>query len=83
MPESRREQVIVEHLAKMVGNELADKARDVIEFNVADWAEEDFILTGPTSTMGPGLLREYGAAMRKPFMGLHFGGGEMAFEWKG
>lgn len=83
LPESEREQAIVGHLAEMVGEELADKARDTIEFNVAEWTNEDFILTGPTSTMGPGLLREYGAAMREPFMGLHFGGGEMAFEWKG
>lgn len=82
LPESEKEKAIVEHLAEMVGKELADKARDTIEFNIAEWSNEEFIVTGPTRTVGSGLLREYGPAMREPFVGLHFGGGEMAFEWK-
>lgn len=81
--EEAKKDAIVEHLAEMVGPKLEDKARDVLEINLAEWTLEAYLEGGPTSSMGPGLLRKYGAALREPFGDLHFGGGETAYEWKG
>ncbi|KAF9630718.1 putative amine oxidase protein [Lasiodiplodia theobromae] len=79
----QREEAIVEHLARLVGPELADRARDVLEFNCVEWTKEPYIWGAPTSAMGPGLLREYGASLREPVGNIHLAGGEFAFEWKG
>ncbi|KAB2575537.1 putative flavin-containing monoamine oxidase AofH [Lasiodiplodia theobromae] len=79
----QREEAIVEHLARLVGPELADRARDVLEFNCVEWTKEPYIWGAPTSAMGPGLLREYGASLREPVANIHLAGGEFAFEWKG
>ncbi|KAF1812579.1 hypothetical protein P152DRAFT_435833 [Eremomyces bilateralis CBS 781.70] len=79
----RREEAVIEHLATLVGPELADKVRDVLEVNEVEWTKEEYIGGAPTSTIGPGLLRKYGAELRTPFRDLHFAGGELAFEWKG
>jgi monoamine oxidase len=74
---------VIEHLASIVDEELADKAREFDEVQLVNWTEEDFLEGGPTSAMGPGALRKYGSAFRAPFGNIHFGGGETAFEWKG
>ncbi|KAH8900745.1 putative mao-A [Thozetella sp. PMI_491] len=81
--ELEREEAIIEHLAKLVGPKLADKARDILEVNCVEWTKEEYIGGAPTSAIGPKLLSKYGYAMRQPFGHVHFGGGEMAHEWKG
>lgn len=81
--ELEREDAIIEHLARLVGPELADRARDVLEFNCVEWTKEPYIWGAPTSAMGPGLLREHGATLREPVGNIHLAGGEFAFEWKG
>lgn len=78
-----KQQAIVDHLAELAGDDLAEKARDVLEVNMVEWTMEDYLEGGPTSSMGPGLLRKYGDALREPFGDIHFGGGETAYEWKG
>lgn len=83
LPADQQKTSIIEHLGKLVGEELADKAHDVLEVNYVEWTKEEHIWGGPTSSMGPGLLREHGHALREPFGNLHFAGGETAFEWKG
>jgi monoamine oxidase len=83
LPENKKEAAILDHLATLVGSQLAEKAQDVIEINYTEWTKEEYIGGAPTSSMGPGLLRKYGKAFRQPFGGLHFGGGETAYEWKG
>ena len=74
---------MIEHLATLVGPELASKAKDVLEVNFMDWTKESWLEGGPTNSMGPKLLKQYGDDLRRPFGNLHFGGGETAFEWKG
>ncbi|GME50457.1 Amine oxidase [Neofusicoccum parvum] len=81
--ELEREEAIIEHLAQLVGPELADKARDVLEVNYVEWTKEPYIWGAPTCAMGPGLLKRYGKAFREPVRNLHFAGGEFGFEWKG
>ncbi|KAF2020039.1 amine oxidase [Aaosphaeria arxii CBS 175.79] len=83
LPQQEKEDAIVEHLATLVGEELAENARDVLELNYVEWTKEEYLEGAPTSSMGPGLLRKYGAALREPYSNLHFGGGETAYEWKG
>ncbi|TDZ61138.1 putative flavin-containing monoamine oxidase A [Colletotrichum trifolii] len=78
-----REEAVVEHLAELAGSKLAGQARNLTEFNVVEWTKEQWLWGGPTSSMGPGMLRNYGKALREPFGDLHFGGGETVFEWKG
>lgn len=60
-----------------------DQARDVTEFNYVNWAEEAWIEGAPTSVTPPGILARYGASFREPFQYIHFGGTELAFEYKG
>lgn len=83
MNELSKQEAIIDHLATLVGPELADKARDVLEINYVDWTTQEWLEGGPTSSMGPGLLREYGEHLRAPFKNLVFSGGETAYEWKG
>ncbi|KAM0323883.1 hypothetical protein ACHAQA_008464 [Verticillium albo-atrum] len=83
LPEDEKEQAIVEHLAELFGEEVAADARDVLEVDFVEWTTEEYFLGGPTTTLGPRLLRKYGATMREPFGNLHFAGTETAFEWKG
>ncbi|KZL64144.1 amine oxidase, partial [Colletotrichum incanum] len=78
-----REEAIVEHLAMLVGSELAPKAWDVKEINMAEWSEEEYVWGIPTSSIESGLLMKYDAASRESFGDLHFGGSETAYEWKG
>lgn len=85
LDEFAREEAIIEHLATLVGetSSLADKARNVIEFNMVEWTKEEYIGGAPTSALGPGMLRKFGAVLREPVGNIHFGGGETAYEWKG
>ncbi|EED21861.1 mao-A, putative [Talaromyces stipitatus ATCC 10500] len=78
-----RQEAIIEHLIELVGPELADKARSVLEYKCVEWTKEEFIGGAPTSVMGPGMLSKYGQAFRQPFQNIHIAGGEAAFEWKG
>jgi monoamine oxidase len=83
LPDEEKNDAIVEHFAMLVGDELADRARDTLEINRMEWTGQDYIWGGPTAAMGPGMLREYGEALREPFQNLHFAGTETAYEWKG
>ncbi|CAI4213231.1 unnamed protein product [Parascedosporium putredinis] len=76
LSEPAQEEAIIEHLARLVGPELATNARDVVEINTVEWTKEEHIWGGPTSAMGPGMLRKYGHALREPFGRLHFAGGD-------
>lgn len=79
----RREEALVDHLVDLVGPKHGHLARDVLEFNERIWTQEEYIEGAPTSAIGPGDLKRFGHALRKPFHNLYFGGGETAFEWKG
>jgi monoamine oxidase len=78
-----REESIINHLAELVGPAHSHLAQDVLEVNAVEWTKEEFIYGAPTSAMGPGQLSKFGKALREPFLNVHFGGGETAFEWKG
>lgn len=81
--ELARETAVIEHLAELVGPELAAEARDVLELQQIEWTREAYIGGAPTSSMGPGMLSRYGESLRAVFGHSHVAGGEVAFEWKG
>ena len=83
LPDSERQSSIVEHLARLVGDDLADEARNVLEINYVEWTKEEFLGGGPTSSMKPGMLRLYGKSFRESFDSIHFAGGEWSYAWKG
>jgi monoamine oxidase len=83
LPDDEKKSSIIQHLTELVGADLADSARDFIAINYVEWTMEEYLRGAPTSAMGPGMLRKYGANFRTPFGGIHFGGGETAFAWKG
>lgn len=83
LPDAEKKSSVIEHLAVLVREDLADRARDVLEINYAEWTKEDYLFGGPSSSMGAGMLRHYGRYFREPFGNLHFAGGEMAYDWKG
>lgn len=78
-----KETAIVEHLAFMVGEEIADQARNFLEINYVEWAKEEYIMGAPTVALGPGILSKYGGIMRESFGSIHFASTELAYEWKG
>ncbi|KAJ5698462.1 hypothetical protein N7462_000467 [Penicillium macrosclerotiorum] len=83
LPSLQQEAAVINHLAELVGTELADHAYNVLEINIVEWNKEEYIWGAPTSVMGPTMLSQYGEELRKPFLNLHFAGGETAYEWKG
>jgi monoamine oxidase len=83
LPDPEKESVVVEHLATMVGEELAEQARATIEIHYTEWTHEEYIAAGPTDALGPGALRKYGETLRQPFEHLHFASTETAYAWKG
>ncbi|RAQ99990.1 amine oxidase [Stemphylium lycopersici] len=83
LSELGREEAILEHLATLVGPQLADKARNPLEVTEMEWTKEAYLDGAPTSVMGPGMLKSYGQALREPFHAIHFVGAETAYEWKG
>ncbi|OAP56146.1 hypothetical protein AYL99_09325 [Fonsecaea erecta] len=84
LSELQRIEVVIDHLAELLGAEHAHLAKDdVLEVNYVNWSEEAYLGGAPTSTMGPGMLSRYGTALRQPFKHIHFAGGETAYEWKG
>lgn len=83
LPPLARQQAVIEHVADMVGPENRHLALDVLEYNVGEWAEEEWMGGAPTSAMPPGYCSMYGEDLRAPFKNVHFAGGETAREWKG
>ncbi|KAH8812666.1 amine oxidase [Xylogone sp. PMI_703] len=79
----KREEAILNHLAKLVGAQHSHLALQPLEINYKEWTKEPWIEGAPTSAAGPGELAVGGEALREPFHTLHFAGGETAREWKG
>jgi monoamine oxidase len=78
-----KEQSIIDHLAVLVGSDLAAEARNVLELNYVEWTQEKYLHGAPTSSFGPGMLRKFGPTLRQPVGAIHFAGTELAYEWKG
>ncbi|MGW3134718.1 flavin monoamine oxidase family protein [Streptomyces sp. NPDC001139] len=62
---------------------FGDKAKSPSSFVLQRWDNEGFSRGGPVAYAPPGVLTEYGAALRKPFGGIHWAGTETSTYWTG
>lgn len=77
-PSARRDQVLGE-FATYFGPEAA-KPTDFVE---KDWTTEEWTRGCPVAYLPPGVLLEYGSALREPFARVHWAGTETATYWFG
>lgn len=59
------------------------KAMNVTEFVLQRWGIEPYLLGGPTAIFPPGVLAEYGTALREPVGRIYFAGTETSDYWMG
>jgi monoamine oxidase len=83
LPEDEKVPAVINHLVRLVPNDLEEDARAVQEVNFAEWTQEEYIWGAPASSLPPAYLRKYGNALREPVGSLYFAGTDLAYEWKG
>lgn len=77
-PEARRREVLAA-LARFFGEEAARP----VEYVEKDWSAEPWSRGCYAGVMPPGVLTEYGAALREPVGRVHWAGTETAVRWMG
>ncbi len=77
-PAARRDQVLGE-FATYFGPD-ATRPTDFVE---KDWSTEEWTRGCPVAYLPPGVLLEYGAALREPFARVHWAGTETSTYWFG
>jgi monoamine oxidase len=68
---------------KDYANYFGDKAKSPTSFVLQRWDNEGFSRGGPVAYAPPGVLTEYGAALREPAGGIHWAGTETSTHWNG
>lgn len=79
MTEEERKEEVVRSMARWFG----PKAREPIAYLDHDWATDRFTGGCPTGVLGPGVLTEFGTALRAAVGPIHWAGTETASEWTG
>ncbi|NGO08468.1 FAD-dependent oxidoreductase [Streptomyces sp. HC44] len=62
---------------------FGDKAKSPTSFVLQRWDNEAYSRGGPVAYAPPGLLTQYGPALRKPAGGIHWAGTETSGFWNG
>ncbi|MHC3469257.1 flavin monoamine oxidase family protein [Streptomyces sp. 7R007] len=62
---------------------FGDKAKSPTSFVLQRWDNEGFSRGGPVAYAPPGVLTEYGPALRAPVGGIHWAGTETSTYWTG
>ncbi|MFR0353253.1 flavin monoamine oxidase family protein [Streptomyces sediminimaris] len=62
---------------------FGDRAKSPTSFVLQRWDNEGFSRGGPVAYAPPGVLTEYGAALRTPCGGIHWAGTETSTHWNG
>ncbi|WP_435229278.1 flavin monoamine oxidase family protein [Streptomyces sp. Tue6028] len=62
---------------------FGDKAKSPISFVLQRWDNEGYSRGGPVAYAPPGVLTEYGPALRRPVGGIHWAGTETSTYWNG
>ncbi|MFC3573014.1 flavin monoamine oxidase family protein [Streptomyces yaanensis] len=62
---------------------FGDKAKSPTSFLLQRWDNEGFSRGGPVAYAPPGVLTQYGAALRAPVEGIHWAGTETSTYWTG
>jgi monoamine oxidase len=78
MGADERRAAVMDCLAALFG----DEARDVIGFAEKDWGADEWS-RGYVGAMGPGVLTQYGEALRTPCGRIHWASSETAVNWNG
>ena len=68
---------------KDYANYFGAKASSPTSFVLQRWDNEGFSRGGPVAYAPPGVLTEYGAALRQPVGGIHWAGTETSTYWNG
>jgi monoamine oxidase len=64
-------------------NCFGQKAKNVTDFVLQRWDLEEWSKGGPVAVAGPGVIQQYGPALRAVVDGIHFAGTETAEYWTG
>jgi monoamine oxidase len=78
-PAEQRTAAALKNLANYFGDE-ALKPRDIVEF---DWSAEVYSRGCPVGVLPPGVLTEFGPALREPVGSIHWAGTETSNYWAG
>ncbi|MFE9443139.1 flavin monoamine oxidase family protein [Streptomyces sp. NPDC006602] len=62
---------------------FGDKAKSPTSFVLQRWDNESFSRGGPVAFAPPGVLTQYGAALRRPVGDIHWAGTETSTYWNG
>ncbi|WP_367322417.1 flavin monoamine oxidase family protein [Streptomyces sp. HUAS ZL42] len=62
---------------------FGDKAKSPTSFVLQRWNNEAYTRGGPVSIAAPGVLTQYGPALREPVGGIHWAGTETSTHWMG
>lgn len=79
LPEDRRRDAVLAEFVTYFGPEAA-KPRDFVEQN---WTTEEWTRGCPVAFLPPGVMLEYGAALREPVGRVHWAGTETSTYWFG
>ncbi|MGX1270648.1 flavin monoamine oxidase family protein [Streptomyces phaeoluteigriseus] len=62
---------------------FGDRAKTPTSFVLQRWNNEAYTRGGPVSIAAPGVLTQYGPALRRPVGGIHWAGTETSVHWMG
>ncbi|WP_203336762.1 flavin monoamine oxidase family protein [Nocardioides limicola] len=62
---------------------VGSRALTPVEYFEQDWTRQPWTLGGPTSVAAPGVVSDFGAAIRDPFDRVHWAGTETSTYWNG
>lgn len=74
-----RKDAFLRLLVKAFGPEAAEPSY----FHETDWTLQEWAMGGPVTYMPPGVMSQFGAALREPVDRIHFAGTEASSQWSG
>jgi monoamine oxidase len=79
LPAEQRRQMVLDNLANYFG----EKARNPLQYIENRWADERFSRGDPVAGLPPGVLLDFGTALRAPVGRIHWAGTETSDFWVG
>jgi monoamine oxidase len=79
LPAEQRRQMVLDNLANYFG----EKARKPLQYIENRWADERFSRGDPVAGLPPGVLLDFGTALRAPVGRIHWAGTETSDFWVG
>jgi len=79
LPAEQRRQMVLDNLANYFGEE----ARNPLQYVENAWADDAFSRGDPVAGLPPGVLLDFGTALRAPVGRIHWAGTETSDFWVG